>query len=268
MRYLIYSQEVASTGTPHYQGYVQFLKKVRQTGIKKMGPDWARAHLVVARGSVEDNKNYCSKDATHVAGPFEFGVPLRQGTRSDLNAVAEMVLQGSSISAVAASDPCAVIKYSRGLQTLSFIASKKASAKFRNVLVFVFWGVTGTGKTRSSYDVFGAESIYKLNSSTNSTLWFDGYEGERVLILDDFKGWIRFHELLTLLDGYPYRAPIKGGHTWAAWDVVIITSNTPSSAWYHVNLDEEAALRRRITDEFSFPEEQDEALIRLRSCLL
>lgn len=266
MGYLLYSEEEGQAQTRHYQGYVQFIKQTRLSSIKKMSPDWGRAHLEIARGSPQSNVDYCTKGVTHVAGPFIYGTLSVQGQRTDLDSVGQRVLTGATLSDIAETSPSMVMRYTRGLQSLEFISTRKAANEWRNLTVFAFIGVSGTGKTRLAYDVFGASNVYKLNTSTNNTLWFDGYNRERVLLIDDFRGWIRSHELLVLLDGYPYRAPVKGGHTWGLWTVVVITSNTPTQRWYdHSTQDERDALNRRINYEFIFPEETTEASMVLRS---
>jgi hypothetical protein len=62
INYLICGEETAElTGTPHLQGYMQFIIAKRMTTIKKI-PGYGRAHLEVARGSCEDNYRYCSKN--------------------------------------------------------------------------------------------------------------------------------------------------------------------------------------------------------------
>ena len=93
-------------------------------------------------------------------------------------------------------------------------------------------------------------SVYKLNQPSNNSLWFDGYNGEKVLLIDDFSGWVKYRELLTLLDGYPYRCEMKGGHVWAKWNWVIITSNLDVKNWY--NREDIDPLTRRISEEVIF----------------
>lgn len=75
INYLIYGHEIApTTGTPHLQGYVQFTKKLRLTGIKKLfGPD---PHFEVAAGTPAQNKAYCSKGTDIV----ELGLPVIPGS--------------------------------------------------------------------------------------------------------------------------------------------------------------------------------------------
>lgn len=82
-RYLIVGQETCpATGTPHWQCFVQFHKKVRYTSVKALFGN--SVHCEPTRGTPEQNREYCSKDGCYV----EYGdiKPLREGagTRSDL----------------------------------------------------------------------------------------------------------------------------------------------------------------------------------------
>lgn len=74
--------------------------------------------------------------------------------------------------------------------------------------------------------------VFLLDQPGGNNLWFDGYDGQSVLIIDDFSGWIKYRFLLRLLDGYQVRLEVKGSHTWAAWTEVYITSNVPPEGWY------------------------------------
>ena len=119
------------------------------------------------------------------------------------------------------------------------------SQEHQDVEVVVLIGEPGVGKTKSVYDKHRSEEIYKLTASTQS-VWFDHYDGEKVLLIDDFKGWIPYTYLLNLLDRYPVSLPVKGGHTYALWDRVYITSNYPIDQWYNFATLKKEALTRRI----------------------
>ena len=117
----------------------------------------------------------------------------------------------------------------------------------RSVLVLVYWGDSGTGKTRKAIEDSGSD-FFILDQGER--VWFDGYDGEKTLIVDDYYGWIKYGMLLRILDGHPYRAEIKGGFRWALWTRVIITSNKKPEDWYQQGLT--PALKRRITKVVHF----------------
>jgi len=87
--YLVYGRETGEEGTPHLQGY--FVAKTRQrlTSVKKWIP---RAHFEVAKGTPEQNLEYCSKEEDY----DEFGeIPTsKKGTRNDLQDFKDAVQSG------------------------------------------------------------------------------------------------------------------------------------------------------------------------------
>lgn len=66
--------EEGELGTPHLQGYIQFHDAVRFSTLKKK---LTRAHLIVARGTPQQNISYCSKEG--LDDFYEFGDPPTTG---------------------------------------------------------------------------------------------------------------------------------------------------------------------------------------------
>ncbi|KAL0152209.1 hypothetical protein M9458_051932 [Cirrhinus mrigala] len=52
--------------------------------------------------------------------------------------------------------------------------------------------------------------------------WWDGYDGQDNVIIDDFYGWIAYDELLRVCDRYPCKVPVKGAFVEfvAKWEFV------------------------------------------------
>jgi len=146
------------------------------------------------------------------------------------------------ITDIAFSHPSTYIKYHRGIERLSSLRAKVIRRQFRQVYVAVLWGEPGVGKTRRAIEMAGP-SYYILDMGDR--VWFDGYDGEDSLIIDDFYGWIKHGQLLRILDGHEYRCEIKGSFTYAAWSTVIITSNRIPESWYQQPM---GGLSRRINE--------------------
>ena len=90
------------------------------------------------------------------------------------------------------------------------------------------FGDTGTGKTRYAYDIFGNNDDFFVLPISNGTIWFDGFDGHLVVLIDDFTGAASKMPLcntLRILDRYPIQVPIKGGHQWFMPNLIIVTSN-------------------------------------------
>lgn len=238
--YICFQKELCpSTNKLHYQGYIELSKPSRMNYVKDL-LNCKNAHLEKRLGTQQQAIDYCKKDSGVPGSFFECGTKSNQGKRNDLNVLLSE-LKDKKLNEFCIENPSLTIKYSKGIQFLKNCFDS-VSLVNRDVHVSVLIGPPGCGKTRFAYDTYS--DIYKLNTNTNNTLWFDGYNDNKVLLIDDFSGWIRFTELLTILDRYPYRCQLKGGYCWAKWDKVIITSNYPICNWYSdVNA---SALKRRI----------------------
>lgn len=148
---------------------------------------------------------------------------------------------------VAEEFPCVHGKYHRGLNQYRCLLAESKSKDFRHLQVRVYWGDAGTGKTRKA--VADNSDYYILNQPDNA-LWWDGYEGQTHLIIDDFQGWVKYRFFLKVLDGYQLRLPVKGSFTYAFWTLITITSNKAPAEWYAVGMTPE--LRRRINEVTHF----------------
>lgn len=241
VQYGVFGKEVApTTGTPHLQGYLQFTKKIGFVTLQSKFP-WS---ITAAKGSPDQNFDYCSKDGDFI----EWGTRKNQGKRNDIATAYERVRQGKRERDIAEEFPVVHAKYHRGIERYRSLVDYDETKAFRTLNVSVYWGDAGTGKTRSAIEQ--SEDYYILNAPTNGTLWFDGYQGEKTLIIDDFYGWIKFHDILRILDGYQMRLPVKGGFCYAKWERVFITSNKRPSEWYPNIGDQRQidALNRRINE--------------------
>lgn len=245
MKYMIYQREKCpSTGREHWQGYVKFKSPVRRKGAQlSIGDDVA--HMEASKGDETSNINYCSKSTTKIGEVIQHGTPTVQGQRTDLQNYAKAVTDLSKqINDIILDNPTLAIKYPRGTQLLRSTALNKAASKIRpDIEVHVLIGAPGSGKTRTVYDSYPLNDIYKITLDSQS-VWWDGYDGQNILLIDDFESWLPYRFLLNVLDIYPLRLPIKGGYTYANWGKVYITSNRPLEQWYPGQRDKDALYRR------------------------
>jgi len=235
-QFITWQRESGESGTPHLQGYVWLKKKTTLAGVKKLLPT---AHWEPRRGSHEEAVAYCNKEDTRVEGPWTEGEPPAQGKRNDLHVVAKSILDGMPLSEVAQIYPVQYIHYHRG-----FNALRLATTKHRDPTVApdvtVYWGPTGTGKSRTAYEA--APEAYWLPQGK----WFDTYEGQETVIIDEFYGWLPYSFVLRLLDRYPMLVETKGGQLRFVSSRIIFTSNKPPWEWYDVSFDQ-GPLERRIS---------------------
>jgi len=238
--YAIVGKEVGEMGTPHLQGYANLGRTNRKSFVAIKHLVGERAHIEIAKGSDEDNKKYCSKDGSFV----EYGEVQQTGKRNDIKECCDKILAGKRILDIANEYPTQFVKYHRGFKELSNAARSRKKRNFKSE-VSVLCGPPGTGKSRYCYEDahnrYGEDEVYYKPRGE----WWDGYEGQKAVILDDFYGWIKFDELLKICDRYPYQVPIKGGYVQFVSERIYLTSNAPIVDWYKFEGYNPAAFIRR-----------------------
>ncbi len=194
------------------------------------------AHLEPCLGSEFDNDKYCHKDKKYtVLGTFKC-----QGQRSDLESIKKIIDDGGTMLDIWDNYPGDFVRYHPGFQKAIQLVQERNTPPWREVEVEIYKGSTGTGKTRKAMK----EAGYLIGG--DELRWWDGYQGEKTICIDEYANQVNCTTLLRLLDGYKKRLEIKGGHTWAQWTKVIITTNLDE---LHENAlpEHRAALYRRVT---------------------
>jgi len=87
---------------------------------------------------------------------------------------------------------------------------------------------------------------------SNAGCWWDGYEGQHTVIIDEFYSWLRYDFFLRLTDRYPLQVETKGGVVQFVSHRIVFTSNTPPTAWYP-SIQDRGAFDRRIGVVFDLP---------------
>lgn len=222
----------------HLQGYIEMDRPFRMAGIKKVF-DREDIHLEKRQGTRSEARDYCFKDGNYVEfGDWQAG---GQGRRNDLARVYKLIKEHKTKAEILDEHPTEFIKFNRGIEAAIAVVEKDETRDFRQVTVEVLHGDAGVGKTKSAHERF--PDIFTVNSE--ETFPFDGYDGESAILLDDFYGGMKHSQLLRVLDGHQYRVNTKGGHRYARWTHVIITSNEAPDRWYRWGLS--PALKRRLT---------------------
>lgn len=246
--FLVFGREEGASGTRHLQGYIIFVNRKRLRQVRALVSP--RGHFEVSRGTPLEASTYCKKD-----GDFEeFGeLPVEErGRRSDLESIKHYIDEGATEEEVADNYFSRWVIHRRAFAEYRQIKAKKRTDPPN---VVVYFGATGTGKTRSAFE----ESLESCWMAVDNQLnWFDGYEGQKAAIFDDFVGCknAKFGFLLRLLDRYPMNVPIKGGFTNWIPETIYFTSNLHPDEWFlGVTDTQKAALFRRFTEVKKFHED-------------
>jgi energy-coupling factor transporter ATP-binding protein EcfA2 len=230
VRYYIFQSEVGKKGgTFHFQGYLVLHKKKTLKWLKKNIND--RTHFKVRRGTHDQARDYCRKEDTRVPGPaIEWGdPPTKGGTRTDLAVVQAALDDGASEVQVAMDHFGVFCRYFRAIsryRTLRGFNQRTEPTK-----TFVIYGPTGVGKSRLVFELTGRTAYWLLKPNGNS-IFFDGYDGQEDVVIDEFNGWLPFRLVLSMCDRYPLQVNTKGGSISFNPKRIWFTSNSSPEEWW------------------------------------
>lgn len=248
-KYFIFQKErCPDTGKEHWQGYCRLARSKRFNVVKNEFPT---IHLEKCRGTEEQNVEYCSKENSRVEGPFEWGERTMRGKRKDIDTVREMVRAGKRLREIADEvSSYQALRFAQNYITLQPVRQREAP------LVYWLHGSTGSGKTRWCWDRVHSMKV-DCWCSHDTLQWFDGYQGQPVVIIDDFRGSsAKFSFLLKLLDRYPLKVPVKGSYVDWVPEVIMVTSPYKPEDVYRNKSDEDISqLTRRISTVMLFGQE-------------
>lgn len=233
MYYMIYQfEKCPTTQKVHIQGYIELGKRMRLTGIKKLiGP---KAHIEPRRGTAKQASDYCMKSETKLLGPYIFGVmkETHQGKRTDLEAVKQSITEKKRLREIVIEHTSEYIKYHNGIEKTLKIINYIARDPETKPHVTWIYGPSGSGKSRQAWGM--SKDIY-VKDSVNK--WWDGYEQQELVLIDEYKGNWDYAYLLKVLDRYPMLVEYKGGS---------IQLNSPKFVITSINRPEGIELLRRI----------------------
>lgn len=248
--YIIFQEEKAESGTLHYQGYIEVFNQTRLNALKN-AIGIRRIHLEVRRGTQSDAIEYCKKDDSSTGqGVYEAGEPRRGRGRpavKDYEEAAEAVANGATMLEVCEANPGV---YGLRHKELKAIQERLAKPRDWAMNIEVYYGPTGCGKSMSAHKVLkelGPSKVYWASWPTGGRWWWPDYEGQDVVILDEFRHQISMDKMLHLMDRYPFPIEYKYGNTTFRSRKIIITSNIPPERWFP-KVEDVSMLRRRLTE--------------------
>jgi hypothetical protein len=250
--------------TPHLQIYVELTKQMTIVAINKIikgkkGGRWI--HCEARKGGAEEAAGYCMKGECSVRptpswavfyynphkswqGVIEGNI-TQQGTRHDLEEKKDQILRGEvTVDELTVESPMLVHMYGRTLDRIEAIALRQ---KFRTTMTRGTWihGPTGVGKSHTAFQDYSPDTHYLWKTQTK---WQDGYKGQGIVIINDFRGEIPYNQLLQLLDKWPFDVERRGKEVvpFLAQEIIITSSLTPQQVYRNREVEDslEQLLRR------------------------
>lgn len=240
------------TGYVHWQLYIENKTAIRFSTLKKKFPT---GHFEVRWGTKKQAYDYATKSKTAIPDTVikngEIDITETDSPKVSVEAAVSLMERGMRVNEV-------LVKYPSLWRSMAYLERAQAiidennhSMSERDVRVEYIYGQPGTGKTRYIYETHGYDQVYRVTNYKNP---FDGYQGQDVLVLDEFYDSIPLDQLLNVIDVYPFKMPARYNDHWAAYTKVYIISNRKLQDQYSTLFfyeDERApSFYRRISDNY------------------
>lgn len=244
MLYHVYGEEVGESGTRHYQGFIIFKNRKLFTQVKEL---CAEAHWESTKGTYQQAADYCKKD----------GIFKEEGTLPE-----QPQVKGSKAGGKATKDKWRFISDSAkkgDLLAIDAVHPKQFVNSYRNLVAIRkdftirlpdlngvcgiwYYGKPGVGKTRLLTSKYPNAYLKRMNK------WFDGYNSEDVVALDDLGLDHKFmgYELKKLADRYCYMVEVKNASMYIRPKKCIVTSQYRIEDIWADDEETKKALQRRF----------------------
>lgn len=233
IKYYCFSDEVGlKKHTPHTHIFFVLESASRFSTVQNRFP---KSKIFMCKGTSEEVRNYVFKlgskyekngkcDTNLPDSHVEFGeCPVeRKGYRNDLADLQDMINCGMSNVDIIQDNPNFSFRL-KDIDTLRMtLLSEKFKNTYREIEVHYICGPSRSGKTRSVYDKYGYNGLYRITDYKHP---FDTYNFEDVIVFDEFHSSLSITQMLTLLEGYPMVLPCRFYNRPACYTKVYIISN-------------------------------------------
>lgn len=239
----VFTNEVGAEGTPHIQGFIRFNnQKTLSATIKWFtSPETQRRgwHLESTYSSDYANWMYSIKgeqpkdewDEMKWEGPlfgenvnilFQYGeTPPKDGEADPWSIMVNMIQSGSRYLDLVKRYPQLAVKFKSALAQYA-LEWDKSHMDWRDVEVIYLSGETGCGKTRLITDKYGYPNVHRVVNDKNP---WDTYDGQEVVVFEEFRSQQTMTDMLNWLDGHPVLLKARYADKVAKFTRVYIVSN-------------------------------------------
>lgn len=252
--YVVYGREFCpKTCKYHLQGYLQLQARSTRRCIQaRLGV--LNLHLEPSKSGPEENISYCKKDGDWCElGTPRFNPTPKGGTGAEAGAIKKEIIR-------------LIKEENHGIDELleqfpthwDFICKANRLRHRRSGRAFCLYlhGSPGSGKTFST-ELVCKELGLTCYKKCPGNKWFDGYEGEDVIMFEEFTSCVTCSTFLSLCDGKPPLMENKGGNVSISSPVYIFCTNiAPEDQYPDLPVVRKKAFLRRLdqvtcTDDFT-----------------
>lgn len=248
-------------GYEHYQIYIENDTPIKFNTLKNKLPN---AHIEPRKGTRKKAYKYCTKEDTRISPPFSNGVislEEEKGRRNDLIEINALVEMGASNEEIRNQYPSQFMLYRKHINDLrqDILQEQHRGKRRLDIQVNYISGKTGSGKTSFVLDKYGDKNVFIMSRYPRNEYEqekFDGYNGEDVILFDEFRSQIRLSDMLRYLDVYYCDLPARNQDKVACYTKIYITSNWTFNQQYR-NIQEKypddwKAFCRRVHNIYDF----------------
>lgn len=221
--YAVIGEETGDEGTLHFQGFAVFKRTYTLNALKKLLP---RAHWEPMKGTPQQAADYCKKDGKI----NEYGKLPEDKYKKSGDATKKRwreTIEKARAGDIDTTDDELQLKYYHQMKRIR----QDHPTKVDDLPVTTgewYYGPPGTGKS------YTARVRYPGLFDKPCNKWWDGYQGEEYVLLDDFdmSHACLGHHLKRWADCFSFPAEQKGSTTRIRPKKIIVTSNyLPGDIW-------------------------------------
>lgn len=226
---------ISAEGLKHCHAVLEDTKAMRFSLVKKAFPSM---HIEPTKGTKEQAEDYINKrgkfqeKGEQIIASQRYGeIKGAQGQRRDFDIIDDLIQQGRTPSEIMELS-FSYRRYDKMIRDAFYQKKCAETPVKRDVQVFWHTGEPGTGKSYTYVNLceeHGESNVYLVTDYEHG---FDKYNGQKFLVLDEFRGQLRFALLLSLLDCYKVQVPCRYSNVFALWNEVHITSVLPPEVVY------------------------------------
>lgn len=199
----------------HTHIFVYYANPKLFSTMKKLFPE---SHIESARGTCVRNRQYVMKEAdfknsekgsTSVPGTQEEYGELpeeRACPKPELELLFELIKQGFTNYEILEQYPEYMFDVTHIDRCRLILRQEEYKNTWRDLEVTYIFGKTGAGKTRYVMEKHGYANVFRVTDYKHP---FDTYNGESVILYDEFNSSLNIQSILMLTEGYPLKLPAR-----------------------------------------------------------